>query len=147
MLGRSGAAAALPDGLQSANFALGGLTTDDPREIAWRATIIGFDGGCTYRGGGVRLRYTIDLSGVAGPAFDGRPLIFPYFIAVEDPAGTLLAKQSLQAELPRPAGREAVGSRETIDQTIAGVTPADARAWRIYIGIDLPPEAVRTPDR
>lgn len=138
---------AIVDGLGSANFAVVGLTTEEPQQIAWRATIIGFDGGCAYRSGGVLLRYTVDLSGVPGPAFDGRPLTFPYFVAVVDPAGTVVSKAVFQASLPQPSGREAVGARDTIEQEIQGATLADGKSWRIYLGIDLPSEAVRLPDR
>jgi hypothetical protein len=138
---------AIVDGLASANFGRTTVTTDDPREIAWRGTIIGFDGGCVFNRSGVLLRYTIDLAGVAGPAFDGRTMTFPYFVAVADPAGTVIAKEVFQVVLPQPQGREAVGARDAIEQTIQGVAPADGRSWRIYLGIDLPPDAVTPPPR
>ena len=128
-------------GVESANYGRNGEITDDPTNIVYRGTILGFSGGCDYRRDGVLVRLQLDLSAVPGPAYDRRPMTFPYFVAVLDPAGNPIDKQVFQVTTPLPVGREAVGSRDTIEQTIAGVTEATGPDWRILIGIDMPPAA------
>jgi hypothetical protein len=131
----------LVSGVESANYGRNGEITDDPQEIVYRATILGFSGGCDYRRNGVLVRLQLDLSAVPGPAYDRRPMTFPYFVAVLDPAGNPVDKQVFQVTPPLPVGREAVGARDTIEQSIAGVTEATGPSWRIVIGIDMPSAA------
>jgi hypothetical protein len=131
---------AIVSGLQSANFR-NGVVTDEPSEIAYRVTILGFSGGCDYRSEGVFMRMFVDMSGVPGPAYAGQPITFPYFVAVANPQGQVLDKQTFTASLPQPTGRRAVGVQDTIEQTIRGVSVQEGPGWRIYIGVDMPPEA------
>jgi hypothetical protein len=130
----------LVSGLESANFGENTIT-DDPQRIVFRGRILGFTGGCDYRGDGVFVRLNVDLTAVPGPAYDRRPMTFPYFVAVLDPSGNPIDKQVFQVTMPLPVSREAVGARDTIEQRIAGVTETTGPNWRIVIGIDMPPEA------
>lgn len=131
---------------QSANFGLDGFS-DDPRRVVYRAELDGFGGGCNYRSDGVLLRYTLEIEGVTGPAYDGRALTVPYFVAVRDPQGNWVDKQFFTAELPRPLGRERLAVVETIEQVIAGVGEPDGPGWRVYFGLDLPPEVALRRER
>jgi hypothetical protein len=127
-------------GLESANFGAGGVVTETPADIVFRAVVAGFSGGCAYGGDDVEMRIFLDLAAVPGPSYDRQPFRFPYFVAVRRPDGTFVDKQVFQAELPAATGPRAVAVQDTIEQTIAGVTPETGPDWRILIGIDLPPD-------
>lgn len=115
-------------------------TGPGPAELAWRATMTGFSGGCRYDGDGVALQLAIDLAIVPGPGGrGGAPVEVPWFVAVVDPAGTVIDKQTftLRQEGPLGPGPRLVGER--IEQRIQGVTEADGAGWRIYLGLEVDP--------
>lgn len=129
---------AIVDGMDSSESLSSGGS--GPEAIAWRTTVLGFDGGCAYEGDGVQLDYSLDLAVVPGPAFGADDRLVPvrYFVAVADPAGEIVDKQIFSTSLPVPAFGGPVGATERLEQKIAGVTPADGPAWRIFFGLDMP---------
>lgn len=132
---------AIVGGVESASFGDAGLT-EEPSRIVYRTAMPGFGGGCLYRRGDVLVRLTVDLTAVPGPAYDGRPLTVAYFVAVANPAGTVVDKQVFTARFPPPRDREAVSVQDRIEQVLAGVTEADGPGWKIYLGLDLPAAAL-----
>lgn len=134
---------AIVSGAQSASFGNVGVIPEvsDPSQVVYRATILGFGGGCGQNSDGTLMRLTVDLSAVAGPAYDGRPITFPYFVAVANESGQIIDKQVFTARINPPRGHEAVGVQDMIEQTLAGVGKATAPLWKVYIGIDMPQAA------
>lgn len=131
---------AIVDGAQSASYANTGLIpeVEDPSRVVYRATVLGFGGGCGHSGDDTVVRLILDLSAVAGPAYDGRPITFPYFVAVANPSGQIVDKQTFTASLPAPRSREAVGVQDMIEQKLQGVDRGAAPSWKIYVGLDMP---------
>jgi len=118
-------------------------TGPGPADFAWRATLTGIGGGCRYDSEGVQLRYTLDLAIVPGPrggaGRDG-PLELPWFVAVVDPSGAVIDKQTFTHRAEAPPGPGPRVASEQIEQRIAGVGPAEGPAWRIYFGFEVDPE-------
>ncbi len=130
---------AILDGAQTLERRTGPGATD----FAWRATLTGIGGGCRYTGDGVELRYTLDMAIVPGPASargTAARLELPWFVAVVDPSGTVIDKQSFTSSIEQPQGPGPRLASERIEQRIAGVGPGEGPAWRIYFGFEVDPE-------
>lgn len=100
----------------------------------------GFGGGCRYEGDGVRLRYSIDVAIVPGPAAlaaGGGELVTPWFVAVADPSGAIVDKQIFELRTEAPLGPGPKLLLEEVEQRIAGVGPGDGPGWRVYFGFDI----------
>lgn len=114
-----------------------------PADFAWRATLTGIGGGCRYDGEGVQLRFALDMAIVPGPpaARAGvRTLELPWFVAVIDPSGAVVDKQTFTTTGEVPEGPGARLSTEQVEQRIAGVGPAEGPGWKVYFGFEVDPE-------
>jgi hypothetical protein len=113
-------------------------TAEEPANILYRTALVGFNGGCTYSGGDVDLKINVDLSATPGPAYRAGTMPVRYFVAVADPKGTILDKQTFGIDVPQAEGTGPVFVRDALTQTIKGVPPADGPGYRVYLGLDLP---------
>jgi len=74
-----------------------------------------------------------------GVGRDG-PLELPWFVAVVDPSGAVIDKQTFTYRAEAPPGPGPRVTSEQIEQRIAGVAPAEGPGWRIYFGFEVDPE-------
>lgn len=116
-------------------------TGPGPTDFAWRATLTGFGGGCRFEADAVALRLALDLAVVPGPrAVPGAAIEVPWFVAVADPSGRVIDKQSFTTRLEPPAGPGPLLLSEQVEQRIQGVGPGEAPRWRVYLGLEVEPE-------
>jgi hypothetical protein len=64
----------------------------------------------------------------------------PYFVAVADAQGNILAKNNFTARLSFPAGQASVTGLEDIEETVPLTTGLRGPMFEILIGIQLTPE-------
>lgn len=110
------------------------------REVPVRAELAALSGTCTYSSQGVELDYSFALLIWPTAPIGSGTLPVPYFIAVLDEQGQVVDKQRFVVEVPvgRPGAR--TGLREHLRQTLAAVDGQSGPAFRIVIGLDLPPD-------
>jgi hypothetical protein len=78
-----------------------------------------------------------------GPAADSPQTTFPYFVAVADPNGVVLAKQVFGIDIEFPGNSLEIGHVETVRQRIRYPNIASAADYNIFIGFQLTPEQLR----
>ena len=98
---------------------------------------------CRYGDGGVAVDLRVALFAEKGAAYEGGPVRLPYFVAVVGPGRTVIAREALTAEIAIPASALRTGVAEDLTQTIPGMTPEDAPAYRILVGFQLGEADVR----
>ncbi len=75
-----------------------------------------------------------------GPAAENDVARFPYFVAVADPQGTILAKQVFVIEIRFPGNSLEVGHLERVFQTLEYAGLGNAANYTVYVGFQLTPE-------
>ena len=98
---------------------------------------------CRYEDGRVAVDLRVAVFAEKGAAYEGGPVRLPYFVAVVGPGRTVIARTALTAEIAVPASALRTGVAEDLTQTIPGMTPEDAPAYRILVGFQLGEEEVR----
>lgn len=90
----------------------------------------------------VEIEVSFGMLALRGPAADGDVARFPYFVAVADPQGTILAKQVFAIDIQFPGNAMEIGHLERISQTLEYAQLSQADKYTIYIGFQLTPEQV-----
>lgn len=88
----------------------------------------------------VEIDVSFGMLALRGPAAEGDVARFPYFVAVADPRGTILAKQVFAIDIQFPGNAMEVGHLERVFQTLDYAQLSQAEKYTIYIGFQLTPE-------
>jgi hypothetical protein len=124
-------------GLDTNSVFRGGTSTGAGEDLAFVVGMQNIGGGCTYDGDALTVDLSIDLVVEPGPAFTGPSVAVPWFVAVAAPDGSIIDKQVFTANVTLPAGQTSGGSRESVRQRFAGVTPEVGPGYRIYLGLEV----------
>lgn len=111
-----------------------------PTDVAANAIVGDYAGNCTYGDDGVTLDISLALIAERGPALAGSQAALEYFVAVEKPEGTIVAKQVFPTTITFPASAPHAGSREDVEPHIPLAKGLDARNYRIVLGFQLTAE-------
>lgn len=114
----------------------------DLRDVGFDAGIDAVDWRCEFHTEENRVDVEIrfGVRAMRGPAADGPAGRFPYFVAVADPLGDVLAKRTFAIEIEFPGNAAEIGHVETIVQKLPYDRIADASKHTIYIGFQLTAE-------
>jgi len=110
--------------------------------VSYTASLSGLASHCTFEDEGISIDATFKLMAQQGPQAQGGTLDFPYFIAIIDPAGTVLDKTVFDAPLTLKADQARIGSRETFHDYIPLDDKTAAGAYSVAIGFQLDPRQV-----
>jgi hypothetical protein len=88
----------------------------------------------------VEIEVRFAMLALRGPAADSDVARFPYFVAVADPQGTILAKQVFAIDIQFPGNSLEIGHLERVFQTLEYASLSNAANYTVYIGFQLTPE-------
>jgi hypothetical protein len=89
----------------------------------------------------VALRF--NLIAEQGPAFEGGPLRFTYFVASLASDRQILSKPLFDADVAFPEGQQRAGSTEEMTVHMPGVTPAAGLQYSVFVGFQLDDAEIR----
>jgi hypothetical protein len=116
----------------------------DLTDVAARGQLVDFNGQCTYdredKRQYVEVELNLTVEGELGPAAQGRLVRLPYFVAVVDADGKILAKQVYDAEIPVPEGQRRQRIVEQLVPTIPLGSERDGMGYRVLVGLQLTDE-------
>jgi len=111
-------------------------------DIEYNAQIIDIEWACIYEveEDFVDVEVNFFVRALRGPAAVEPQATFPYFVAVADPEGAILAKQVFGIDIAFPGNSLEIGHIETVRQRIRYPNIASAASYTIFIGFQLTPE-------
>jgi hypothetical protein len=111
--------------------------------LSYTASLSGLTSHCTFQDSGIAIDATFKLMAQQGPKGQGGTVDFPYFVAVLDPAGTVLQKSLFPAPLTLTAQQARIGSKESFHDFIPLADQSAAGAYAVVIGFQLDPRQVQ----
>lgn len=108
-----------------------------PADLEHLAVLTDLTSVCRYEEDGVDVALRFNLIAEKGPAYDGGPLRFTYFVASLGPGQQILSKPLLDAEVTFPEGRQRAGTTQEMTVHMPGVTPATREQYSIFLGFQL----------
>ena len=130
-----------PDLQRAPQFA--DITKINPDGLLATAMMGKIKANCTLTDKAINLDLAVSFGGQLGPAgvtSNDKDAFYsyPYFVAVLDPAGTIVAKDVFAVTLPFKAGQKNVVVEETLKQTITVSNPSVAvKSYRVMVGFQL----------
>jgi len=111
-------------------------------DVRYDADIVTVEWLCTFLTdkNRVDMEVRFALRALMGPASDGRQVRLPYFVAVADPSGAVIAKQVFGMDIAFPGNALEIAHIESVLQRITYGRIADAARYTVYIGFQLSPE-------
>ena len=76
-----------------------GDETPAPDQTVAAARMLALRGTCEYKKDGIEVAFDLNMVARRGPRLGGLRASFPFFVAVINPAGTILTKEPLTAEI------------------------------------------------
>ncbi|MEA1938988.1 MAG: hypothetical protein U9N14_07855 [Pseudomonadota bacterium] len=128
---------AIVSGVDEVTLFKPGLTRSES-DITSRAAILSAEGVCRRDGDGVRVESKLTLLAEKGTAFAGGEQTYRYFVALLDPAGSLIAKRRFETVLPFEPEETSTISVEDIEQIIPAKN--DVSSCTVLFGFDLDPD-------
>jgi hypothetical protein len=127
------------DASHYADYAPGGR---DLIDVRFDAKITQVQWTCTFMTdqNRVDMEVRFALRALMGPAATSKQARFPYFVAVADPSGAILAKQVFGIDLAFPGNSIEIGHVESVFQKIGYASLSTASKYTVYIGFQLTPE-------
>ena len=92
---------------------------------------------CRYDRQGVTIDLQVAIAAERGPANRAGKQEAEYFVAVVDPAGTVVQRQSFRVDFTWPDNRARVGVVEDLEPRLANVSRERAGGYRIWVGLQL----------
>ena len=131
------------DAMRSTDYAPGGGR--DLIDVRFNAQIVDIEWACLYEveQGFVDVDVNFFVRALRGPAAEESQTTFPYFVAVADPEGVILAKRVFGIDIAFPGNSLEIGHIETVRQRIRYPNLASAASYTIFIGFQLTPEQLR----
>lgn len=124
-------------GLETTTVFRGGGATGREADLQYAVAMENIGGGCTYDSAGMRIQLSVDIVVEPGPAFAGPAATVPWFVAIADPAGSIVDKQVFSSTVNLSPGTTRGGVREAIEQRYAGVDRNLGGGYRIYLGLEI----------
>jgi len=114
----------------------------DMLDVRFDAAIGAVDWVCDYYSEENRVDVEVRFAvrALRGPAAEGPVARLPYFVAVADPEGNVLAKQVFAIDIAFPGDALEIGHIEDVFQSLRYAKISDASFYTIYIGYQLTPE-------
>ena len=111
-------------------------------DVRYDAKILNVEWQCTFltEENRVDMEVRFAMRAFMGTAAESRQGRFPYFVAVADPSGTVIAKQVFGIDIAFPGNALEVAHIESVLQRISYRQIADAAKYTVYIGFQLDPE-------
>ncbi len=116
----------------------------DLTDVSARAQLVDFNGKCHYDRADnknyVEVEVNLTVEGELGPAAQGRLVRVPYFVAVVDEAGNVLAKTVYDADIDVPDG---IRRQRIVEQLVPAIPLGELRdgiGYRVLMGLQLTPE-------
>lgn len=111
-------------------------------DIRYDADIVNVEWLCTFLTdkNRVDMEARFAMRVLMGPAAPARQVRLPYFVAVADPSGTIVAKQVFGMDIAFPGNALEIAHIESVLQRISYGRIADAARYTVYIGFQLSPE-------
>jgi len=113
----------------------------DLTDVTFEALIVDLVGACDYDIDGddssVSLEYSILFTATRGPAATSNQITVPFFVALADPEGGLVAKQVFEAQLVFPEYAVRVQSTEEIHQEIPFNQAHHGADYETFVGFQL----------
>ena len=118
---------------------------NDETHIIAAAAMTDFNGGCTYDGAGVEVELNLDFIAQLGPAARAQPTdpvktVFPYFIAITDPSGNIIAKHTFDLSLSFDGYEKNAKKTEELRQYIPLNGTYNAGRYQVFAGFQLTKE-------
>ncbi len=92
---------------------------------------------CAYDKSGVKIDMLNDIAIERGPADKSRMAVFAYFVAIANPAGTILARERFTALIPFVPNVSRAVAAEELEQMIPLPRGRSAENYRIIVGLQV----------
>jgi hypothetical protein len=115
---------------------------EDPQALRYVAALSDIRSDCRHDEAAVEVDIGFDLLAQRGPALEGDRVNVTYFVATIGPDQTILDKQTFEAEVLFPEGRQVAGIFEALTLRIPIASAADALP-ELYVGFQLDPAELR----
>lgn len=111
-------------------------------DVRYDAKILNVEWQCTFlvEENRVDMEVRFAMRAFMGTSAESSQGRFPYFVAVADPTGTIVAKQVFGIDIAFPGNALEVAHIESVLQRISYRQIADAAKYTVYIGFQLSPE-------
>jgi hypothetical protein len=118
--------------------------SEDPQALRYVAALSDIRSDCRHDEGAIEVDIGFDLLAQRGPALEGDRANVTYFVATIGPDQTILDKQTFEAEVQFPEGRQVAGIFEALTLRIPIASATDALP-ELYVGFQLDPAELRAP--
>ena len=112
----------------------------DLTDVVVEARVSDLTSVCGYDDGRVEVETSFDIVSTRGPTAETGDAAVPFFAAVMDPDGRVIAKETFESRAEFPTGRRKVAVRETVTQRIPLSRPDRGQHYQVLIGFQLTPE-------
>ena len=126
--------AVLPQLAQASQFLGSGTGYSD---VTYTASLSGVSSRCSFERHGILVDASFKLMAQQGPRGQGGTVDFPYFVAILDPAGTVLTKTEFSAPLSLTPLQARTGSKESLHDYVPLDDKAAAGGYSVVIGFQL----------
>jgi hypothetical protein len=109
----------------------------DLTDVSYQAGLRDLSGSCKYDDKGVGIEMRISVIADRGPANTDRTIDVPYFVAISNPEGAIVAKQIFSSRLDFPAGQNRIGSIEELTEQIPLAKGTSGGGYRVMVGFQL----------
>jgi hypothetical protein len=116
-----------------------------PPNLVSAAKLLNISGDCEYRDEGIDVAFEANIIAERGPRLGGLRTGFPFFVAVVDPAGNVLNKNQMTAEINFSSGDPLANHAERLHVFIP--LPKDKHSagpyYKVLSGFQLTPEQAK----
>lgn len=105
--------------------------------VTYTASLSALTSHCKLVKDGVAVDATLKLTLQQGPKGKGGTFDFPYFVAIVNSAGAVVAKAEFSTPLSPNDRQPRIGSKETIHEFIPLADPLDSGSYSVVIGFQL----------
>ena len=112
----------------------------DLTDVIVEARVSDLTSACSYDDGRVEVETSFDIVSTRGPTAETGAAAVPFFAAVMDPDGRVIAKETFESHAEFPTGRRKVAVRDTVTQRIPLPRPDRGQHYQVLIGFQLTPE-------
>jgi hypothetical protein len=105
--------------------------------LTYTASLSSLTSKCSFEKHGISIDATFTLTVQQGPKGTGGTLDFPYFVAILDPAGSVLDRAEFSTPLTLDANRIRLGSKEAVHEYIPLDDKTAAGSYGVAIGFQL----------
>ena len=105
--------------------------------LRYSVSLTNIEGRCTYQGGTLTLRYSIDLVAQLGPALIDPDVAVSYFVTVIDDGGQVISKDLFGSSFELTPDAPIVRHRDQFQQVIEDANPEQGRFYSVFFGFQV----------